>query len=421
MVTHATIAMITLASRMHRLYAAPMEIRTITEDELTAFRESLLQTFGGDTEVDPTGNERIRALIDYRSQAWAVFDGKAIVGTAASFQLSLGVPGGSLPTAGLTMVTVRPTHRRRGLLRQLMQRHLDDAKQRDYAASALWASEASIYGRFGYGVAAEHDTIEIEDTRLLAITPRPFDVVEWIDEAQARERLPDIYARATANRPGILRRSDVWWRERRFLEIPWSREGASLRRHVVARRGDMLVGYVAYRQKHQDGPVPGGKTQIIELHGIDARAEATLWQFVLSMDLFRRVSWWAAPTDDPLALVVDNARLVKRTRTDNVWLRIEDAPAALRARRYTSDGVLRVSVEGTSYELVVEDGHGACTKTSREPELDLDRPALGSLYLGGFTATRLARAGLVRGDARAIATADRLFASPIAPWCAEVF
>lgn len=406
---------------MPPLYAAPVEIRTITDDELTAFRESMLQTFGGDIEIDPHGDERVRALVDHRSQAWAAFDGKTIAGTAASFQLAVGVPGGTFPIAGLTMVTVRPTHRRRGLLRQLMQRHLDDAKQRGFAASALWASEASIYGRFGYGVAAEHDTIEIDDTRLLAITPRPLDTVEWVDEARAREVLPDIYARATAHRPGILRRSDVWWRERRFLENAWAREGASLRRHVVARRGDALVGYVAYRQKHLDGPVPGGKTQVIELHGIDARAEATLWQFLLSMDLFRKVSWWAAPTDDPLALMVDNSRLVERTRTDNVWLRIEDAPAALRARRYTSDGVLRFSVEGSSYELVVEDGHGTCTRSSREPELEIDRPALGSLYLGGFTATRLARAGAVRGDAHAIATADRLFASAIAPWCAEVF
>ena len=168
-----------------------MEIRTITDDEVAAYRESLLQTFGADPEVDPESEERLRVLVD-RSQTWAVFDGSTIAGTAASFQLDIGIPGGTLPISGLTMVTVRPTHRRRGLLRQLMQRHIDDAKQRGYAASGLWASEATIYGRFGYGVAAEHDEVTIEDSRHTQVTPRDFDQLEWIDEARAREVLPDI-------------------------------------------------------------------------------------------------------------------------------------------------------------------------------------------------------------------------------------
>ena len=398
-----------------------MEIRTITDEEVPAFREALFQTFGVDPEIDPGSEDRMRATLDHRSQAWAAFDGKTVAATAATFQLEIGVPGGTLPIAGLTMVTVRPTHRRRGLLRQLMQKHLDDAKQRGYAVSGLWASEASIYGRFGYGVAAEHDEVAIADARHVRVTPRELDDVEWIDEPRAREVLPDVYKRATAARPGILRRSDVWWRERRFMESPWARDGASMRRHVLARRGDAIVGYVVYRQKSIDGPTPGGKCKIVELHGVDARAEATLWRFVLSLDLFHRVGWWAAPIDDPLALIVDDPRLVSRTRSDNLWLRIEDAPAALRARRYTNDGVLRFTCNGGTYELVVEGGEAHCAPTTRDGELHVEHAALGSLYLGGFTATRLARAGLVQGEARAITAADRLFSSPIAPWCAEVF
>jgi predicted acetyltransferase len=245
--------------------------------------------------------------------------------------------------------------------------------------------------------------------------------VESIDEARARKLLPDVYARATADRPGIMRRTDTWWDQRCFLEGPWQRGGATTRRHVVAKRGGELVGYVVYRQQLVEGPTPGGKAKILELHGVDARAEATLWTFMLSLDLFHHVSWWAAPVDDPLALIVDDSRLVSRTRTDNLWLRIDDPAAALRARRYTSDGVLRFTVEDTTYELVVEDGRAGCVPTTREAELVIDRTALGSLYLGGFSATRLARAGGITGDPRAVATADRLFASAIAPWCAEVF
>jgi predicted acetyltransferase len=401
--------------------AAPVEIRTITDDEVPAFRESLLQTFGIDPHDDLDGVERFLALVN-REQAWAAFDGRTIAATAATFRgLAIGVPGGgSLPIAGLTMVTVRPTHRRRGLLRELMRRHLDDARARGLAASGLWASEASIYARFGYGVAAEHEAITVGDTTRVAIGERDLDGVEWIDEPRARAVLPDIYTRATAQRPGVLRRDGVWWQHRRFMESPWARGGASVRRHIVTTRGAQYTGYVAYRQRLQDGLIPGGRVEIIELHGIDARAEATLWSFVLSMDLFHEASWWSAPTDDTLALLVDDPRRVERKRVDNLWLRIEDIPAALQARRYTSDGTLRFTVEGSAYELAVSDTRGTCTPAARG-ELDIDRRALGSLYLGGFAASRLARAGLIRGDERAIAAAERLFAWPIAPWCPEVF
>ena len=51
----------------------------------------------------------------------------------------------------------------------------------------------------------------------------------------------------------------------------------------------------------------------------------------------------------------------------------------------------------------------------------MPRAALGSLYLGGVAASRLARADRVHGDAAALATADRLFGWPVAPWCPEVF
>jgi predicted acetyltransferase len=401
--------------------AAPVEIRTITDEEVVAFRESLMQTFGFDTHDDPDGAERVRALVDYK-QAWAAFDGSTIAATAATFRdLSIGIPGGdTLPIAALTMVTVRPTHRRRGLLRELMRRHLDDARERGLAASGLWASEAQIYGRFGYGVAAEHDAITVGDTTRVTVGERPFDNVEWVEEPRARELLPDIYTRATAQRPGALRRDAAWWHHRRFLESPWARHGASLRRHVVTTRDGQPTGFVSYRHRPQESLTPGGTVEIIELHGIDARAEATLWHFVLSMDLFKQVTWWSAPTDEPLPLIVSDPRRIERKRADNIWLRIEDVPAALRARRYATDGVLRFSVDGAAYELAVTDSRASCVPASRS-DLEIDRSALASLYLGGFAATRLARAGLVRGDDRAIATADRLFAWPIAPWCPEVF
>lgn len=401
-----------------------LEFRAITDGEITAFREAVLGVFGTDAEAeaDPGGGDHHRALIA-PGQSWAAFDRGTIVGTAATFDLSISLPGGhALPMAGLTVVTVRPTHRRRGILRELMRLHLDDARERNYPVSGLWASETAIYQRFGYGLAACCEVYEIPQAHLLNIAPRELDELEWCDDARAREVLPAVYARATAARPGALRRTDVWWRERRFLETPWVRGGASKRRHVLARRGDELVGYLVYRQrgKFTDG-MPDGRLEINELLAVDSRAEATLWQFALRADLFPTVSWWNAPADDALPWLVDDMRRIKRRRADNLWLRIEDIPATLAARGYHTDGTLRLAIGSTTYELVAEAGRGHCSITSKPADLELDGKALATLYLGCASATQLARAELVRGSAAAIATADRLFASPLAPWCPEVF
>lgn len=401
-----------------------LEIRTITDGEVAAFREAALAVFGADPEVEAgiNGAEQHRALIG-KQQAWAAFEHGQIVGTAATFDHTMSLPGGSsIPMAGLTLVTVRPTHRRRGILRELMRLHFDDARARGFAISGLWASDVPIYPRFGYGLAAYCDSVEILNAPTFTFKERELDTLEPIDEARAREALPAIYARATKDRPGAIHRSDVWWRERRFLETPWARGGASKRRHVLVRRGNDLVGYIVYRQrgKFTDG-IPDGKVEINELLAVDARAEATLWRFALNVDLFPTVTWWNAPADSALPWLVSDMRRVKVRRADSLWLRIEDVPTALAARGYTSDGSLKFGIERARFELVVENGRGVCKSTTDTPQILLSPNVLESLYLGTTSATQLARAELVQGRPDAILMADRLFASSVAPWCPEVF
>jgi predicted acetyltransferase len=401
-----------------------VEIRAIEagedKSEVDGFRDCLMQTFGGDRDGDPEAGARVRALVA-PGRAWAAFDRGAIVGTAASFTLTLGVPGGTLPMAGLTMVSVRPTHRRRGLLREMMRRHVDDARARGEPISGLWASEATIYGRFGFGIAAWGDAIDV-DTRGLTITAEGGDVCEWLEEAEARERLPAIYERAIADRPGALHRSPVWWHERRFLESPFARLPASRRRYVVVSRGGEPVGYLAYRQRGQfDAGVPAGSTEAAELIAIDPRAEASLWQFILGIDLFPTAAWWNAPTDTTLPWIVSDVRKLKRRRVDTLWLRIDDVAAALGARRYPVDGELRFSTGDATWQLVVEGGRGRCARGDAAPQLTVDPHVLGAMLLGGAPLPVLARAGRVAGPAETVAAADRMFGWPVAPWCPEMF
>jgi len=404
-----------------------MEIRAITEEEVSVYRRSMIGTFGGDPAEDPTGDDRFRALVD-RSRAFAAFDRGAVVATAATFDIALTAPGGAvLPVAGLTMVSVRPTHRRRGILRALMATFLADARGRGNAVSGLWASDSAIYGRFGYGVATEYDSVSFGAAGLAVGGRGERDELELVEEADARELLPSLYARAVA-RPGMLARSAAWWHHRRFTDRPDLRHGASPRRHVLARRGGEATGYITYRHRPEwEDAVAKGAVEIDEIIALDARAETSLWQFACSVDLFPNVSWWNAPVDSLLPWIVDQPRRIRRRRNDGLWLRIDDPASALAARRYPADGRLRFAVideaggDGGSYELVVEGGAGRCAPTSAGAELRVARTALGSLYLGGATASLLARAGQIDGDAAAVARADRLFGWSQPPWCEEIF
>lgn len=395
-----------------------LEVRPIAREEAEAFRECVMVTFGGDLSDDPTGPDRVRALIE-PGRAWAAFDRGAIVATAATFTHTLGVPGGGMAMAGLTMVTVRPTHRRRGLLRALIQLHLDDARARGEAISGLWASEASIYGRFGYGPAAESYALTFESRGALAALGEP-DALDWVPLEEARARLPAAYARAVAERPGALHRSQAWWRERHFVD--GQRAGASTRRTVIARRGELDVGYVVFRQRGRfDDGLPAGTTEIQELIAVDARAEATLWQLVAGIDLFPTARWHNAPVDTVLPWIAPDVRRVKREVVDSLWLRIDDVATALGGRRYAVDGALRFLARGATWELTVAAGAGRCVPSDAEPELAFDADALGSVFLGGLSLGVLARAGKITGGHEAIARADRMFRWPVAPWCPEVF
>jgi predicted acetyltransferase len=395
-----------------------MEIRAIRDDEVAAFRVAVINTFGGDPAADPQGDERFRALIA-PGRSWAAFDDGRVVGSAATFDFELTVPGGTLPLAGLTMVVVRPTHRRRGLLRQLMTAHLEEARGRAISVSGLWASEASIYGRFGYGVAAEGDELSFHAPGI-ELGAGPHDEVVPLDEPSAV--LPPIYDAVRATRPGMITRTPAWWKYRRFADRPDMARGASPRRHALALRAGAATGYVSYRHRGawEDG-LPAGTVEIEELVAVDGRAEASLWKLLASVDLFPKVKYWNAPVDCVLPWIASDGRRIKRRRTDTLWLRIEDVPAALSARRYGADGALRLEIEGRVHELRVEGGVGRCAPCDPPAALKVERAALGSLYLGGFPASLLARAGRLAGDPAAIALADRMFAAAQPPWISEIF
>ena len=316
----------------------------------------------------------------------------------------LSIPGGELAAAGVTSVGVMPSHRRRGILRQLMRRQLDDVLGRGEPLAILWASEEPIYGRFGYGVATLKAAISADRDRI-AFRGEPDSAgrVRLIDAEEAARVLPPIWDRAQADRPGLFARSPEWWQEYRLPDPEHRRRGSGPRFIALLELDGSPEAYSLYRVKESwDEGFPASTLRVIETIATSparqsARSGASS-SASISSPASSRTSW--RPTI-PLLLAVTESRRLRMRVSDGLWLRILDLERALEARSYAGEGTLVLEltdefVPGNAGTWTLEAGSaGAKVSRGGDAELRLDIRDLASAYLGGFTFGRLAAAGLV--------------------------
>jgi predicted acetyltransferase len=404
-----------------------IEVRTLREDEWRDWCVAVPRAFGKHpTEED---YERYRPITEI-DRSLVCMDGTRIVGTTGAFSLSLTVPGGQVPMAGVTAVGVSPTHRRRGLLTTMMRRQLDDVHKRGECVAGLWASEAVIYQRFGYGLGAAIAGLDIERRWTGFLIPAmPAGDVELIEKAEALEVLPGVYDRARVETPGFWGRTPAWWNH--LYEDPESeRHGASALFYAVHRSSGQADGYAAYRIKTDwSSGSAGGTVDVKELVAATPEAYAALWRYCFDIDLIERIEAWPRSADEPLFNMMANPRQLKLKLADGLWVRLVDVAQALQARRYAAEARVVFEVRDSfcpwnEGRVALEGGaDGAeCTRTGREPDLVVDVRDLGAAYLGGTRFDVLARAGrVVESTPGALRRADAMFTWSPAPWCPAIF
>lgn len=410
-----------------------LELRPVTDEEFPAWNRTTDRAFG--SHIDDEAVEGYRAITEL-DRSLGVFDRGQIVATAGAFTFELTLPGArQIPAAGVTMVSVRASHRRRGLLTRMMEHQLDDVASRGEPVAVLTASEAPIYGRFGYGVATMHAAFSI-DTAHGGFDPRvdvPGRLTE-VDVDAARKVVPGVHDQARRRTPGDLSRSAARW-EHWFLDPPRERHGQSARFFVVheSARGK-ADGYLAYRVRDdwKDG-LPQNKLHVDDFAAVTDGAYASLWRYVLDHDLVGTVTTWGSALDEPVRFMLADSRHLKtKMVSDFLWVRILDVPAALASRTYGTDGGLTIDVvdgfggraEG---RFTLEAGpKGATCSRARgrrgSADLRMGVDALGSIFLGGIGATELVRAGrIVEERDGAARRADALFRTAPMPFCRTGF
>ncbi len=397
-------------------YRSPTEetLRTTLEAGSVAFAEELR-----DVDFDLFRPE-IPA-----DRVFGAYDGDTPVGLTASIAFEMTIPGGPVPCAGITWVGVMPTHRRRGVLTELMRRQLDDLRTRGEPLAALWASEPVIYGRFGYGIASPAASMEAEHAGFaFRDDPGPTGTVRLLTKEEARKLFPPIYERARLQRHGMMSRSEARWNGR--VEDPehW-RDGASPKYYVLVELDGQGEGFAMYRVKQKwERGMPQSELVLVDAIATSTEATRELWRYLFGVDLIAKVSLWNYDPTTPLFLMVRDARRLQLKMSDGIWLRLVDVGEALQRRSYDGDG--SVVLEVTDGFCPWNDGSyraGENAGPSEDAaELRLSAADLASAYLGAFSFERLAAAGRVEELAEgAIARATGLFRTPLPPWCPEPF
>jgi predicted acetyltransferase len=401
-----------------------VEIRTATAEEFPEVVRPIMHYFGR-----VPGEEfatRFGPIIppDRIHGAW---ENGQVVGSGGVFPFETGIPGGLIRAAGVTLVGVLPTHRRRGIFGDLMRTQLRDVRDRGEPMAYLWASEDTLYGRFGYGIASFSGGIDLRRERIAyAEHLEPAGEVRLVEPEEAVEPLSDIQRAAAAQHPGMFVRTKEWWTARRLADPEWAREGGGEQVRALLELDGRPAAYALYRLHFSaDRGIPAGFTNVIEAVGVSPEATRGIWRYLLDIDWMARVKANLLPQDHELFLLLREPRMLRFELREGLWVRLVDVEAALAARSYKPGEPVVIEVRD---DLFPENsgryrvGQGGVERTDAAAELSLPVQSLGSVYLGGFTFGALARAGRVEELAdSAIDRADALFRSDRYPWCPEIF
>lgn len=362
-----------------------------------------------------------------------VGSGAIPVATFSSWAGSVNVGGSVLPVDMISDVTVSPTHRRQGLLRKLMTVDLADAAAAGLPLAALTASEGTIYGRFGFGLATFAREIEVDVTSRFGLRPEiahDDGSLVLTEPGEAWKAVSEVYEQAFAQTRGAVSRPQFYqpWLTSEF-DFDSDSKGESRQRAAIHLDADGTPdGYVVYKVESDRNDAGYRVAKVVDLAAVTPASYLRLWRLLADIDLVDRVTWHKGPIEEPLLWAVTDPYGVRTTCVDDfLWIRVLDVVPALQARPWYADGAVVLEIDDPlghaagRWALVVTGGSAEVSRTDAEPGVRLAADTLGSLYLGGVDVTTLASAGRITGSPQALAIFAALADGGPAPHCITGF
>jgi len=277
---------------------------------------------------------------------YAAWEGSRAVGGLGAFPFQLTIPGGRVPAAGVTIAAVLPTHRRRGVLRAMMRALLDACRARGEPVAYLWATEDTIYGRFGFGLASFTAEINLPRERsAFHASFASWGNVQLVPPATAEQLVAPIYERAAIKTPGMFARSSAWWQARTLDDPEWRRGSNGDLLCAVLEDDGRPTAYALYRMNSAfERGLQAGSVAVIEAVGDSPESTRAIWRYLLDIDWMARVKAGLLPLDHPLLLLLAEPRRLGFSLRDGVWVRLLDIKTALSTRSYQPQGSVVIEV-----------------------------------------------------------------------------
>lgn len=410
-------------------HLATPHLTTVTESTWTAWQERVQDGF------HETINPEWAALGKTLFPATGCFGMRVDdhwVATASSTPRLLSVPGGgALACSAVSDVTVAPAYRRRGIVREMMTHQLTSLAKQGAPMAGLWASESSIYGRFGYGIATWQAEVSGATNRTAFLADVHFDgSSSEVDEQTWLGAAQPVWEQVRGEQPGMFDRAGDWWRLATW-DPEKERNGFTARRYLLHFDTEGRVDGVGSFEVKPDWSTgnPEGKVRIGPVFATTPSAYAGLWRYQLDVDLATSFSSSGVAVDEPLLHLLAAPRALNAHPIDGLYLRILDVVAALETRHYCADIDVVLQVQDSlldqvagRYRIHVREGRAAVARTQDAPDVTLDTRELACIYLGGTTICELHRAGRVTehstGSAQKVSAA---FDWPRAPHCPDHF
>jgi len=335
-------------------------------------------------------------------EARGLFDGDDLLTVCKHHWFTARVGGVSHPLAGLSAVATPPEHRRRGLVRRLVEHALDEYRDRGAYLSALWPFKHPFYRQFGWALANRYASQTFDPAVLGGFhagttgTIRPLEPDEY-------ESLARVLDAESGHRPLFVERTEEWWRKRTF-------EGWETDPNVYGlERDGELRGYLVYSFE-RDGD--DREMRVGELAAIDREARHELFRFISDHDSQVASVQLYGPPDDLLLDAVDDPADVEVAIKPGPMVRLVDVPAAIEARPLQGTGTVTIEVTDSvagwndgRFRIDVADGEASCVAVDEDPDATCSVGALSQLYVGYRSVAALEEGGeltVASGGARTL-------------------
>lgn len=394
-----------------RLAAHALDYRTVDAEapDFDGWLHGVVRGFqDGESSAEQIAGARVR---NAGRRLTGVFDAAGAepgvaVGTIASWVGELTLPGATVPACAISSVTVGQTHRRRGIARALIEGELAAAATAGLPVAMLTVTESTIYGRYGFGSAADAATIDLDTRRVQWEGPTPRGRLDYVSRERARDLVGELHDIARRRAPGDV--SLPPGHEDRFTRTDQDAEKAGDVRCVQFSHPDgRITGILTYTITVGAHDRVAGTATVVGLVTVDDAAYAALWRFLTELDLVAHVHVELCTVDEPVLWMIGDRRAATVSVRDHQYLRILDVPALLLARSYSAAGSLVVEVsdplgfaQGTVLLTVDGDGAASVGAAADAPadavSMSVGIGELSALLIGGVSPVALARAGRLR-------------------------